>query len=156
MANANYEADAQVKAASQAYKPPYYAAEDADTKAAPSSDPTMLHATVTETAADDAGLVNGHTQEPGSNTGGPPNTDVTSDAANPAAESQWDAGNDMGMSMSMSQEWVSVPRDPAETETGLEATPAGSQNPQSWADEQPEAVPEVRVLILLASKQTSD
>ncbi|CRJ84771.1 hypothetical protein BN1708_009144 [Verticillium longisporum] len=35
-------------------------------------------------------------------------------------------------------EWVNIPRDPAETETGLEATPANASNTQSWADDQPE------------------
>jgi len=43
----------------------------------------------------------------------------------------------------MSQEWVEVPREAAETETGFNATPAAPANTQSWADDQPENPPEV-------------
>lgn len=70
------------------------------------------------------------------------NIQVTDEAANAVAESHWDAGNDVASS----QEWVdvSVPKDPTETETGLTATPAAASNTQSWADDHPEAAPEVR------------
>lgn len=56
--------------------------------------------------------------------------------------------------MSISQEWVDVkvPRDPAETETGLEATPAAAANTQSWADDQPDHVPEVSIHIFWESE----
>lgn len=72
----------------------------------------------------------------------PANASVADDAANASAEGQWDAANN---DLSTSQEWVdvAVPRDPAETETGLEATPAAASNKQSWADDQPELVPDV-------------
>jgi len=55
--------------------------------------------------------------------------------ANAAAEANWDQNNDL----SASQEWVEVPRDAAETETGIAATPAAPANTQSWADDQPES-----------------
>lgn len=74
----------------------------------------------------------------------PTNSGVADDAANEVGEKQWDAGND-GNDMSMSQEWVDVklPRDPSETETGLNATFGAPGNIQSWADEQPEPAGEV-------------
>lgn len=37
---------------------------------------------------------------------------------------------------------MNVPRDPAETETGLAATPAAPGNTQSWADDHPEPAAE--------------
>lgn len=78
-------------------------------------------------------------------TNGIANASISGDGANAVAESHWDATNEM----SLSQEWVDVkvPRDPAETETGLQATPAAPTNTQSWADEQPDPVPEVSDLM---------
>jgi hypothetical protein len=71
-------------------------------------------------------------------TNGLANANVSDDAANAVAESHWDGE----AGLSASQEWVDVkiPRDPLETETGLNATPAATANTQSWADEQPEPV----------------
>lgn len=69
--------------------------------------------------------------------GAPVNASVGDDAANAAGESQWDSPNTIDPSMS--QSWVQVPRDPTETETGLEATPAAPVNTQSWSDEVHEA-----------------
>ncbi len=81
-------------------------------------------------------MTNGHAQEASLSSGAPSNTDVADDAANAAGESQWD----IGTQMSVSQEWVDVtiPRDPSETETGINATPAAPSNTQSWADDHPE------------------
>lgn len=61
------------------------------------------------------------------------------DGANAAAEANWDQNNDL----SASQEWVEVPRDAAETETGVVATPAAPANTQSWADDQPDSPKQV-------------
>lgn len=74
-------------------------------------------------------------------TNGIANASVSDEAANPVAESHWDLNN----GMSASQEWVDVkvPRDPAETESGLNATPAADTNKQSWADDHPEPAQEV-------------
>lgn len=74
------------------------------------------------------------------------NANVSDDAANAVAESHWDTET----GLSASQEWVDVklPRDPSETETGLNATPAASANKQSWADEQPEPAKPVSESIL--------
>lgn len=72
------------------------------------------------------------------------NASVSDESANAVAESHWDSGNNEPLS----QEWVDVkvPRDPAETETGLTATPAAPANTQSWADDQPEPASEVGLL----------
>ncbi|KAG9229000.1 hypothetical protein BJ875DRAFT_446360 [Amylocarpus encephaloides] len=55
--------------------------------------------------------------------------------ANAAATQNWDNQNDL----STSQEWVEVPRDSTETDTGFTATPAAPSNVQSWADDQPDS-----------------
>lgn len=97
---------------------------------APVSDPTVTHAGLTEIEAGETQtpLANGHNE-------GIPNASTTDDAANAAAESQWDNSNDMSASQ---EDWVKVPRDPLETDTGFTATPAASGPVQSWADDQPE------------------
>ncbi|KAL9945165.1 hypothetical protein D7B24_002143 [Verticillium nonalfalfae] len=103
---------------------------------APGTDLTVANASLTEiTAGDDAALVNGSASE-NAQTPVASNADASNEAAN-AAGDKWDTGNDLGAS-AISQEWVNIPRDPAETETGLEATPANASNTQSWADDQPE------------------
>ncbi|ERS99285.1 hypothetical protein HMPREF1624_04484 [Sporothrix schenckii ATCC 58251] len=112
------------------------------------SDPTLVHASLTEIEAgtdtplvEAAGLTNGHTDE--SADAAPAalaNANVGDDAANSVAENQWDATNGT-KDLTMSQEWVQVPRDLAETETGIAATTAAAGNTQSWADEQPDVAP---------------
>ncbi|RYP59292.1 hypothetical protein DL771_010927 [Monosporascus sp. 5C6A] len=122
------------------------AAEAADTTEAPvesseavATDPTVTHAGLTEidSTSATAPLTNGHTE---STPETPANADVADDAANAAAESQWGANNDLSASQ---EEWVKIPRDPTETETGLTATPAETGNVQSWADDHPEHPPQV-------------
>ncbi|KAJ2899235.1 hypothetical protein MKZ38_003335 [Zalerion maritima] len=82
---------------------------------------------------------NGHGEEPTvSVNGAPANASVANDAANTAAESQWDSptNNESPINNpSLTQSWDVVPRDPAETDTGLSATPAAPTNTQSWSDE---------------------
>lgn len=146
--------DGQVKAAATAYVAPFVAAEgepetsEAVAESAPTveTDPTVAHAGLTEMDATGATepLTNGHA-ESASQPGVPANADVGDNAANAAAGSEVDADN--AMSSSMTQEgWVNIPRDPTETETGVTATPAAASNVQSWADEQPENPPEVRLI----------
>jgi hypothetical protein len=105
----------------------------------PATDPTVAHASGTEIAAGDAEHVNGASVA--TMTNGLSNMQVSDEAANSVGEGHWDTNNDM----SISQEWVDVkvPRDPAETDTGLQATPAAGMNTQSWADDTPEAAPDV-------------
>ncbi|ETS77467.1 hypothetical protein PFICI_11341 [Pestalotiopsis fici W106-1] len=103
------------------------------------TDPTIAYAGLTEidTVNTSVAPTNGHA-EPTSASGIPASANVGDEAANAAAESQWDpASNDLSASVTQ-EDWVKVPRDPAETETGLEATPAATGPVQSWADDQPE------------------
>lgn len=98
------------------------------------SDPTIVHAGLTEIDAEPAtiALANGHESN---EIPGVPKNSGFGDEGNAAAEANWDGANDL----STSQEWVEVPRDAAETETGLTATPAAPSNTQSWADDQPDS-----------------
>ncbi|KAL1896821.1 hypothetical protein Sste5346_004454 [Sporothrix stenoceras] len=144
---------AQVKAAAAANAgalfQPEASEEPAATEAAPAevqSDPTLVHASLTEIEAgtdtplaEAAPLTNGHSEEADAAPAAPANADVGDDAANAVAESQWDTNGNKDLSMS--QEWVQVPRDLAETETGITATTAATGNTQSWADEQPDHPP---------------
>ncbi|EFX06081.1 hypothetical protein CMQ_4150 [Grosmannia clavigera kw1407] len=147
---------AQVKAVAAAHAIPLYQAEPVEEVVAEEthevqSDPTIAHASLTEIEAGEdaslaevAQLTNGdasHSQAVEA-PGHIANADVDDSAANAAGESQWDTSANQSKDLSMSQEWVEVPRDPAETETGLEATPEEGGNKQSWADEQPENPPE--------------
>ncbi|KAI1489574.1 hypothetical protein F5X96DRAFT_640317 [Biscogniauxia mediterranea] len=138
----------QIKAAAMAHISPFVAAESAPENEAPTetaeavvTDPTVAHAGLTEidTAGTTPPLTNGHTES--TPVSGIPNADVSDNAANAAAESQWDTGNDLSASVNQ-EDWVEVPRNPTETDTGLAATPAAPANVQSWADDQPEHQPE--------------
>lgn len=105
------------------------------------TDPTIAHAGLTE--------IDAETEQPASN-GVSSHLDaptvlnvanVDAGAANAAAESNWQA------KLSTSGEsgpdgWIEVPRDPAETDTGVAATPAAMTSTQSWAEDVPvEATP---------------
>ncbi|KAI6091049.1 hypothetical protein F4821DRAFT_210799 [Hypoxylon rubiginosum] len=147
---ANNSVVAQVKAVSASHAALFanteVAAESteapAETTQTNGTDPTIAHAGLTEidTAGATAPMTNGHTESTPVSAY-PENADAGDSAANAAAESQWDTANDLSASASQ-EDWVKVPRDPAETETGLTATPESAGNVQSWADEQPENPPE--------------
>ena len=106
------------------------------------SDITLVNAGLTELdAPTTTAMVNGHT-EPSYGSSAPQNSGFGDGSANPAAQAIWDNNNDM----TTSQEWVQVPRETAETDTGISPTLAAPPNIQSWADDQPEttaATPEV-------------
>ncbi|CAG8957501.1 hypothetical protein HYFRA_00011483 [Hymenoscyphus fraxineus] len=97
------------------------------------SDPTIANAGLTELDAPSA-TANGHSEISSEVQGIPQNSGFGGEG-NAAANEKWDTANDL----STSQEWVNVPRDAAETETGLTATPAAPSNVQSWADDQPDS-----------------
>ena len=85
-------------------------------------------------------MTNGHQESFKAGIAGiPQNSGFGDGAANAAAEANWDANNDLAQS----QEWVQVPRNSAETDAGITATPAAPSNIQSWADDTPDT-PEVR------------
>lgn len=101
------------------------------------TDPTVANAGLTEidTAAQppqSANATSNHVDTPTV----PGSASINASAANAAGETNWD------VKMSASTEagpdgWVEVPRDPAETETGNNATPAGMTGTQSWAEDVP-------------------
>ncbi|KAI1078526.1 hypothetical protein F5B20DRAFT_204576 [Whalleya microplaca] len=140
---------AQVKAAAESHARTFTAevaeltGTPAETTEAVGTDPTVANAGLTEidTAGGTAHLTNGHTESPAPSGFLPLNAGVTDDAANAAAEAAWDASNDLSASISQ-EEWVKISRDLTETETGLTATPAQAGNVQSWADDQPDNLPE--------------
>ncbi|KAF8854403.1 hypothetical protein BDZ45DRAFT_597102 [Acephala macrosclerotiorum] len=99
------------------------------------SDPTIANASLTEIDAPAAALTNGHGESTSEIQGIPQNSGFGDGAANAAAEANWDHSNDL----STSQEWVEVPRDATETNTGVTTTPAAPSQIQSWADEQPDS-----------------
>ncbi len=66
----------------------------------------------------------------------PEQTSTTAEAANATAEAGWNPELSITTDASgTGEEWVQVPRDPAETETGIAATPAAQPNANSWAEE---------------------
>jgi hypothetical protein len=66
----------------------------------------------------------------------PEQASTGADAANAVAESSWDAqASAVTDTTASNEEWVQVPRDPAETDTGVTATPADVHGASSWAEE---------------------
>jgi len=123
------EAQPEVQAEAAAEEPVQTTTEDG-------SDPTITNAGMTEQADVQAEFFNGHaTEDPQHNieTG-----NIDAGAANESAATQWDAqATSASASDPMSESWVSVPRDPAETENGPNAAAVNAT--QSWADEAPPA-----------------
>ncbi|KAL4911982.1 hypothetical protein BDW62DRAFT_195670 [Aspergillus aurantiobrunneus] len=100
-------------------------AQEPAPEAAPASDPTTANAAYTE-LQDPTYATESATNEPApeaENVAPPPQT-LASDGANAVAESTWEPHNDPLASSTNTEGFVEVPRDPAETETGLRATPA--------------------------------
>jgi len=99
-------------------------------------DPTIANAGLTELDAPPiSSLANGHDDTSHEIQSIPQNSGFGDGTANAAAEANWDNSNDL----STSQEWIEVPRDTADTDTGITATPAAPSNVQSWADDQPDS-----------------
>ncbi|MCJ1463025.1 hypothetical protein MMC07_001629 [Pseudocyphellaria aurata] len=100
------------------------------------TDPTVAHAGLTEIEAEiEQPTPNGHASHVETSTV-PDASNIDAGAANAAAESNWQA------KLSASGEsgpdgWIEVARDPAETDTGLAATPAAMTSTQSWAEDVP-------------------
>jgi hypothetical protein len=66
----------------------------------------------------------------------PEQSTTGADAANAIAEASWDPQASIVTDTSTTnEEWVQVPRDPAETETGVAATPAAVNSTANWAEE---------------------
>lgn len=100
------------------------------------SDPTIANAGLTE-LEDTATLVSATTEnatvaDPLAQV--PEQASTTAEAANPVAESSWTGEASMTTENTQGDDWVQVPRDPAETETAAFA-PAPQQSTTNWADE---------------------
>ncbi|CAG8187677.1 unnamed protein product [Penicillium nalgiovense] len=111
-----------VKQASDKFAPPDEAPEvapEATHATDPTTDPTMANAGLTE--LQDTSL--GAQAEPAASQAdqvAPPTQNLVSDGGNPTAEQTWAPTSDE------SSEWVKLPRNPEETDTGLQATPASA------------------------------
>lgn len=106
-------------------EPEQYANASASEKS-PTSDPTIANAGLTElqdtsVSAEVAAQAETTTSQPDQLA--PPSQTSTTTGANPAADSTSMTSASAGMNDS----WTEVPRDPAETETGLQATPANTE-----------------------------
>ncbi|KAF7508091.1 hypothetical protein GJ744_009673 [Endocarpon pusillum] len=88
---------------------------------------TELQDTITYQATDEPAVAD--TMVP------PEQSSITANAANAVAERSWDPQASMTSDSPSGEGWVEVPRDPAETETGVAATPAAVHNSTSWAEE---------------------
>lgn len=66
----------------------------------------------------------------------PEASSIDAGAANAAGESHWEAKLSASVE-SGPDSWIEVPRDPAETDTGVAATPAAMTGTQSWAEDVP-------------------
>lgn len=133
-----------MKNLARTYKMPFETDATVDGYKDVASDPTIAHATANEIEAEENKAANGHSVETATN--GISNMQVTDDAANSVAASHWDTRKES----SGIQDWVQVPRNPTETETGTNATPAEAANTQSWADDHPETTAKVRSAPLYA------
>lgn len=67
----------------------------------------------------------------------PSASNIDAGAANTAGGNNWEAK----VSAPGGDEWVKVDRDPAETDTGTDATPAAMTSTQSWAEDVPTQAP---------------
>lgn len=120
--------------------------------ATPASDPTLVNAGLTElqdtsvieqTATSNDFAPSGTAVQPDEPLIAPSQTSI-GDAANALAESTWDPQASGSLAASASADgWVEVPRNPAETETGVQATPASVQPSSSWAEDIPTEAPAV-------------
>jgi hypothetical protein len=114
---------------------PTTASSVADTAVADvSTDPTIENAGMTE--LEDT-MTYQKTDEPAEADSmvAPEQSSIAPDAANAVAERNWDPQASMTSDSPSGEGWVEVPRDPADTDTGLTATPAAMHNSTSWAEE---------------------
>jgi hypothetical protein len=112
---------------------------------APSDDEAPPPAYTTDPTVAHAGLTELEDTAPPPSTNGVPAHDAMAaqeqgttgaEAANAMAESNWDPQASVISNASAGGDgWVNVPRDPAETDTGLTATPAALHGAASWAEE---------------------
>lgn len=131
---------AQVKQISISDAPPQVSEEsvigsEAETGTAEiDTDPTIAHAGMTE--LEDTMTIRNSTEPVETEKLVPPEqSSISAHTANAVAERSWDPQASMTSDSPSGEGWVEVPRDPAETDTGLAATPAAMHNSTSWAEE---------------------
>lgn len=132
------QADAQGSAETEAEAE---AEAEAETETTPATeevttDPTIANASLTE--LEDTAAIPTSASEDNSQDDIPPaapeQVSTTGEAANAVAENAWNPeASTATENTQTSEDWVQVPRDPAETETG--ALPAPQQSTSNWADE---------------------
>ncbi|KAJ5364588.1 uncharacterized protein N7496_010301 [Penicillium cataractarum] len=118
-----------VKLASNKFAPAEETPE-VTTESAAVSDPTIANASLTElqdsSVSDELAASEAANATPQGEQVAPPSQTLISDAANQVAQTTY---NPTSLESSATTDgWVEVPRDPAETETGLQATPADVNN----------------------------
>ena len=106
-----------------------------DSSATIGTDPTVAHAGLTELDDTAEPTVNGASSHVDTPTV-PDASNIDAGAANAAAGTNWEARGPASAG-SGHDEWVEIRRDPAETDTGNSATPAGMTGTQSWAEDVP-------------------
>jgi len=104
----------------------------------PDTDPTIANAGMTE--LEDTTTIpiraNGNNGKEPDVVSPPEQVSTTAEAANAVAEANWNPEASITTDASgTGEEWVQVPRDPAETDTGVTATPASQKAENSWAEE---------------------
>lgn len=104
----------------------------------PTVDPTIANAGMTE--LEDTTTIpirtNGINGDEHDALSPPEQVSTSAEAANTVAEANWNPEASMTTDASgTGEEWVQVPRDPAETDTGVTATPAAPKVGNSWAEE---------------------
>ena len=106
-----------------------------DSSATIGTDPTVAHAGLTEIDESNEPKVNGVSSHV--DTGNVPDASkIDAGAANAAAGTNWEV-KDPASAGSGPDEWVEIPREPTETDTGNFATPAALTSTQSWAEDVP-------------------
>ena len=95
-----------------------------------------MHAGLTEVDMDGDVKPNGENIATNETPTVPEATTIDAGVANAVGESNWDSKLSQSVT-SGPDSWVEVPRDPAETDTGLTATTAANAGMQSWAEDVP-------------------
>lgn len=142
--------DGKVKQASQEYDPaPVEGAWTEEAQAAQTtaaSDPTLANAGATELqdssvavqSADSNGFADPGSSQPEQASAVPPQT-IVEDGANAQATS-WDPQASHALAASTNADgWVEVPRDPTETDTGIQNTPAAAHGSNNWTEDVPKS-----------------
>lgn len=120
------------------------AAQEVDDQ--PATDPTVANAGLTELEDTAAIQVSTTEETPVDDIASTvPEQATVTDAANAVGE-QWNPEASMTTGGS-AEDWVQVPRDPSETETGSAAPPAVQQSTSNWADEAGAAAEETEVAV---------